>query len=528
MDIKQKFDTLEDLKTERSYQHNLWQELSESFEPGSQDFTRSVYGVPWEEINRAIEPKGKYLHQRLVSMLFGQLFNPGTKWMEFKTDDELTDLQKEDLDNLNKNYLKILNKNKTQLSVTLTSAISSSVIYGSGFAVRVLDLTGKLYYKHIPLSQCYISTDYNGQVDTFFREFEMTAKQLIQEFGIEKVSDKVLKIAEKKPETKVKVIHCITPNLKVNKKKKENFEHCYIECETKHILDFKYIERNPVFRFLWARHADEKYGHGQGKLALSNIRRCTAIRRESTKSLEMANNPALFLGDDDMDYDTDMAPGDRFYGAFDEMTGQPKVQPFTGGSNPQAGLQAYQLELENLTDIFFVNDITQPVDSTRRTAYESNLINQDRNRFIPQFINRMIPTLEQLVEDGLISTIEVGLLDLPESLKEIELEAHFLSPMAKLFKLEDTVAIQNFLQSILPLAQVDERILAKYDLESIAELAREGYGAPQSIVKSDSQLEAEKQAIQAQQQQEVQMQSALASSEVSKNLGQANKFNSEV
>lgn len=517
---------LDALKQERQYYHTLWQELMETFEPGSQTFNaKSTYNVPWEESNRAIEPMGKYLYQRLSALLFGQMFNPGTRWVEMTTDENLSEVQKADLEKLNREHLKLLNKNKTQLSTSLTNGIGSAIIYGSGFVVRISDLTGKMFYKYVPLNQCYISTDYNGLVDTFFREFEMTAKQIMQEFGADKVSNRIKTAMEKEPECRFTIVQCIYPNLKINKKPSESFEHYYIEKDTKNVLDFKFQARINVFRFLWAKNQDEKYGYGQGKLALSNIRRCTVIRRESTKSLEFQNNPALFLGDDDMDYANSLYPGDHLYGAYDETTGQLKVTPFTGGGNPTAGLEAYKMELENLTKIFFIEDITQPVDSTRRTAYESSLINQDRNRFIPQFINRLLPTLEQLVEDSLISAIEIGKLDLPESLRNVELEVKFLSPMARLLQLEDTVATQNFLQSILPLAQIDPSVLAQYDLRAIAEIARDGYGAPQKIVKSKEQQEAEIQAAQAQAQQQQELQNALASSEVSKNLGQANKYN---
>lgn len=508
------------LKAERTIYESEWQELAEVFQPGTQSFTSE--SKPWVEINRSIDGNGKYLVQKLTAHLFGQLTNPSTKWFEFKVSDLNTSLSKQatiELEGVNKKVLEIFNNINGNFSTECQSFYSSLVVYGCGILFVDNKLGKDIYFKNIPLSQVYIGEDHKGNVDTIFRCFKYTAKQLLQAFGEKKVSPKVLTAYLNTPEQTFEVIHCVYPNLKA-KTKNERFDSFYIDVENKQILENKRLKHFPFKVSRWEKHTGEKYGHGQGKLALSTIRALTQIRQEMQKAMEFANSPIVMTSDDGVLLPDSWSPGQVIQGALSSLDGVRRIETWSPSGNPQAGIQQYMQELDLLNKLFFVEDITMPVDKTRRTATEASLISQDKIRFLAPFVSRiqtdfLAPIVElifELLKDNGIFK------DISEELGNQELEVDFLSPLARLLKLEDSRASQQFLQMSLPLIQFKPELTNMINFEEIIADAQKGSGAPAKILKSPEEYAESLQAQQQAQQQQMQMQNALAASEITKNI----------
>lgn len=517
---------LDDLKMERSNLDGEFQELADTFQPGVQSFTISSY-PSWQEANRSIDGNGKYLVQKLTSHLFGQLTNPSTKWFQFKPEKNVkTKVNEADLEKLTNKVLSIFNSYESNFPSECQSLYSSMVVFGSGTMYIDNRLGKDISFKSIPLSQIYFAEDHLGMVDSIFRVFKFSTKQAIQAFGKENVSKNLLKTYEQSPEEMVEILHCIYPNME-SKKKSDKYESYYIEVESKHILDFKYMKNFPFKIARWAKHVGEKYGHGQGKLALGTIRSLTNIRLENHKALAFSNTPIILLSDDGVVVPESWKPGTVIEGAISQMDGVRRIDTIQPAQNPQAGLTLYEKELELLGKLFFVDDLGMPIDKTRRTATEASLIDQDRLRFVAPFINRietefLAPTIEtvlQMLEDN------GELDDINPELKNIDLEIDFLSPLAKMLKMEDARATQQFLQMSLPLLQFKPEEAVRLNWDKIIKLNRIGSGAPSDVLLSDEEVDGIKQQQAAVQQQQLQMQNALNASQISKNIGQANQYN---
>jgi hypothetical protein len=510
-----------DLQAERSVLESEWQELSDIFQPGIQDFTSSSEPT-WREANRTIDGHGKYLVQKLTAHLFGQLSNPATKWIHFIKDDDsevVAPTFQNEVDIINKRHLRVFNDHKSNFASETQALYSSMIVFGIGIMYVENRLGKDISFKTIPLSQCYISENHKGTVDTLFRKFKFSAKQLVQAFGMDNVSEQVRKVLDKTPDKEFEIIHAVYPYLNA-KRKKEQFTNEYIELGTQHILQKTKIEHFPYFVPRWAKHTGEKYGHGQGKLALSVIRSMTHIRLESHKSLDFSNSPLFLTSDDGVFIPDEITPGSFIEGGLSSMDGQKRIDIINPTGNPAAGLQLYELERDLLNKIFFIEDITMPVDKTRRTATESSLINQDRIRFLAPFISRIESDLSSLVEHVLKLLNENGELDdiSPET-KSVNLKAEFLSPLARLLKMEDTRASQQFLQASLPLLQFKPELANMINFEEIINNARIGTGSPANILKTPEEYFQALQQQQQQQQAMMEQQNALNASQIAKNVG---------
>ena len=70
-----------------------------------------------------------------------------------------------------------------------------------------------ILYRCIPLSECYLTKNAFGRVETIYREFTMTALQMVRRFGADNVSPSVLELAQdvQKRHRKITVVHGVFP-----------------------------------------------------------------------------------------------------------------------------------------------------------------------------------------------------------------------------------------------------------------------------------------------------------------------------
>jgi hypothetical protein len=69
---------------------------------------------------------------------------------------------------------------------------------------------GGLRYRSIPFAETWFAENFQGQVDTVHRKFELTARQWLQRFG-EETPDSIRRAAEDEPHRKFELIHCVGP-----------------------------------------------------------------------------------------------------------------------------------------------------------------------------------------------------------------------------------------------------------------------------------------------------------------------------
>lgn len=518
---------LSSLQSQRAPLESEWEEIKNILCPGTQNFNGSK-STPWRPIGGSIDGHAAYLLQKLVSHIYSEAVNPQTKFVKYSLADHKVVLTKEEeieLDLINTRVLQRFADPKSNFSTAIQQTINSGIAFGPGILYIDNNLGKNIKFKSLPLSQCYIADNESGLVDTIFRKFKFTAKQAVQAFGRENVSKNIIVAYTNDPEQEFDILHCIYPNIE-SKKKNEKFESHYIEIEAKHVLQTQYLSKFPCIVFRWNAMIGEKYGHGQGKLALTVVRMLSKLRQQNILAKEMALRPILLTSDDGVLIPNPLNPGMVIEGGM--MDGQKRIDVLPINGNIQAGDAMYERELELLGQLFFAEDIASPVDKTRRTAVEVNMMGNDRMKFMSAQIARFLDQcLKPMADNVLQDMVENGEFnDLKTRILNYDLEPEFLGAITQLLKMADVRATQNFMQSVLPMVQLDPSIVNRINFDMFVKDTQKGTGTPSYILRSDEEVAAIQQAQQAQQQQQMQMQSALGASEVSKNLGQANKFNS--
>lgn len=512
MDVKKIMGEYSTLKNERAIYETEWQEYVDTYMPLTQSFTSM--NKPVQPIT-AIAPHGKNALNTLSAYIHYGLISSGTKWFEYVAEKEnLTHDQLLDLDKLNKRILNTITDTKNGFDQAFLKFVSSQIVFGCGCIHVENNLGSNIIFTHIPLSQYYIQKKPNGKVDYVVRSFKLTARQAIDVFGYKNVHEKIIKCYENNSLEQFEFIHRTQVDLKTKK-----VESTYVDAANQVVVKHNSLKDFPFVVGIWAAHDGETYGHGQAKLARSTMRFITKTRINWLNTSTFTGNPAYLVPHDGVIFPDVLSPGAKIYGGIDPLTGNRSVEPLQTGASTNDTIGILQFEIDQLNQAFYIDKIVPPIDKTRRTAYESALIDQSQRQAITPHVSSNVSSLTDVVDLVFNLMTKNGQFKDLQSLQGLDLKVNFLSPLAKLLKMEDVRATQEFLQMSLPLLQFEPSLAARFDFKNILIDAQQGTGAPAHSLRSEKEAEEILKAAAEQQQQQGQMQNALAASEITKNIG---------
>jgi len=134
---------------------------------------------------------------------------------------------------------------------------------------------GELSYRFFDIAEYSILEDNKGRVDSVFRKLEFSAKQAIQEFGFDKVSDKVRNAFERNEDDKKFIYrHIVQPRINRNKKseasKEKPYASYYVSEETKEVIRESGFDTFPYAVCRLDKSRKERYGRSPMSYAIAS------------------------------------------------------------------------------------------------------------------------------------------------------------------------------------------------------------------------------------------------------------------
>lgn len=262
----------------------------------------------------------------------------------------------------------------------------------------------------------FVSENSVGLIDTVFREFEYTARQAVQAFGYENLSEKIRKAFddESEQEKRFKFLHCTYPRNKRDKQKttpqNKAFAEIYIDVENKQIVleggrdDFPYC----VPRFY---NYNETYGRCPAINAIPALKAVSIADWAFLKTVEFQAKPMVFAPPST--YDKINIESDTV-NAWNSADGDVKIWSPTG--NPNVILEFVELKKEEIRKMFYVDRI-QYLDDKKMTATEAQLRYDEMiQSFSPVLVALQNEFFTPFIEGVANEIIRRGLIDIPESL----------------------------------------------------------------------------------------------------------------
>lgn len=500
------------LKAQRGTWETHWQDLTNFVLPNSADF--NLQRSKGDKRSTLIyDSTGVHSNEMLAAGLHGMLTNPASDWfsLRLKEPQQGMEDQAEVKDWLEDTAGAILSELSAP-DVAFPSHIHEYYLSlcSIGTACMFIGEPAQregISFRAIHIDEIYIAESADGIIDTVFRQFKMTVRQIVQKFGEDSLSPRIKRMYEKKDYDKeVELLHCVYPREDVQKGKKAAtmlpVASVYLDEKDQHVLAEGGFDEMPYMVSRWSKAIGEVFGRSPAMTALPDIKMLQEMMKTTIKAGQKIVDPPLLVPDDGVLGPVRTIPGGLNY--YRSSTGA-RIEPLLTGGNIPISFQMMEDLRNRIRMTFFLDQLqfqggpqmtaTEVIERTERTL---RLLGPTLGRLQSEFLG---PMIERIF--GVLS--RAGKLPLaPEILSEQQLKIEYVSPLARAQRQTETQGIMRTLEFIGPIAGMDPQaaqiVKGADTVRHIAELN----GVPPKLLKSDDDLmeeaKAQQQAMAAQQQ----------------------------
>lgn len=365
-------------------------------------------------------------------------------------------------------------------------------------------------FQALPLGSYTIAEDSLGRVDTLFRDFTLTARAAVQQWG-EDVGDEILKCNREKPDDILTFCHAVYPRQDTYRErddyresKRGDTKHmpwasCYYALQPLRLIRESGYPEFPYLVPRWRKATGEVWGRGPADLALPDIR---SLNREVELYLAAgakATDPPLLVERGELDGEISLEPTAINY-VFDTSRA---IAPLESRTKWEAVEWLVTRLDASIREMFFVDQL-RLIDKPNMTAYEVAVRVEAMQRLLGPTAGRMYSELlGPCVERGVSMMAQADALPPPpEMLMEAggDIDIEYEGPLARAQRGHDLVAIERknaWIVSVLPFAP---QVVQKFDWDREAELVAQIAGYPADLIRADELVQQERAAqVQAQQ-----------------------------
>lgn len=451
-----------------------------------------------EKHQKLYDNSAEHDNELLSAALMSMAVSPTSQWFELTSGnpqiDKIPRVRKYFQDVVMRG-LNILNS--TNFHTEIGSMFKMLGPMGTGPLNMVEDDDFVVIFKALPVYQAYFSENAQGLVTTKSEEKLMTVYQAYAEYGrevfgdlttqLDKDVDKEIEILHLIMERKEAILRGFIEDTKVNKRRKKKMG------TDKNLVSLHIYKKKPIFLRQsgydeypgavprWAKTPGEIYGRGPGMKALPEIRMINQMRKVTIRSAQKTVDPPLLAPDDGIMGRINSRPG----GITTYRSGTAdRVEPLNTGGDPGLGREMINDSKDSISRYFFIDQL-QLRDGPQMTATEVNERVEQSLRLLGPILTRLEFELLQPIIARLIRImLDRGMMpaEVPEELAGVTPRARFSSQIAKALRAMNARSVENFMSSVLPLAEIDPSVYDHIDTENYIQLQADNYSVPQEII----------------------------------------------
>lgn len=520
------------LKQERTSFESHWIDLSDYISPRSSRFLVSDANRDNRRNTKIVDPTCTLAERTLASGMMSGITSPARPWFRLALPDPaMMDFGpvKMWLETVQNRMNDMFNKSNLYQSLPIVYAQLGT--YGTAAMAVLEDDEDIIRTYPFPIGSYYISNSARLSVDTVFREFRMTTRQLVEQFGLDAVSDTVKgQWATQNTEAWHDVIHAIYPNLnratgKLDAKNKR-FKSVYFEKggEDKVLRESGYDE-HPVLAPRWEVNGEDAYATNcPGMTALGQVKALQLEQKRKSQLIDKATNPPMIGPSSLKTQRVSLLPGAITY--VDQITGQDGLRP-AYQVNPNTGdlLNDIQDTREIIRSAYFVDLflMLQNINTRSMPVEAVNELREEKLLMLGPVLERLNDEfLDPLIDRAFSIMTRKGMLPpAPEVMQGMPLRIEYISVMAQAQKAIGVSSIERFVGFVGNVAQAKPEALDKLDVDQLIDTYADSVGVSPTVVVPDEKVQQIRQQRAEQQQQAQQMAMAQAAVAGAKDLSQA-------
>jgi hypothetical protein len=371
------------------------------------------------------------------------------------------------------------------------AAFGTSVIYVEDATAR--PLSSPVSYRHVPLLENHLATNFEGIVDTNFRVFTRSARQCVERWG-DNCSQKVRDSAAdpKRQDQPVSLLHAVLPKPETDRSTM-GFVSCYVERDEKHLIGKGRYRSFPFIVFHWNRESQRPYCEGPVSLALAEIKSVNMLSKQEYIATQQWVNPPTAQRDDAIN-PPNLNPGAPNPGLLSE-TGELLIRPIITQQRPDFARAVIEAKQNQLRESLYVNLWQILIQNPQMTATEASIRAQEKGDLLGPSGLSLQEGLARMVDREFAILEARGVfrpgrpLAVPAALQGREIGVTFTGPLDKMRRAGEVVGMQRVLELAGTMAQMGKpEILERFDLDEMLDIAQDVHGAPQSIFRPQQDL----------------------------------------
>lgn len=492
----------EQMQADRSTFGQQWDEVADVVLPSSASFI-SDFHTPGEKKGQNLyDSTGVHANELLAAGFYSLLTSPSQKWFEIVTNSHELNYNREVelwLSEVSHRMYAEMQRPTTGFQSALQEVYTSLGAFGNGILFVTEDSKLEtLQFVSLPLQECYFAEAPNGSIDTLYRYYKRTALQLVNMFGINKVSDAVAKAYERNDlSQKFDVLHVIEPNGKA-------YESIYIEMDKERVLSKKRFEECPFMVCRFYKTSYEVYGRGPGSSALADLKMLQQIAKTTIRGAQKIVDPPLLVPDQGYVGNIHVVPGGVTY-FRSGLSNDDRITPLQTGGSPGLGEDLAEGIRNRVREMFYVDQL-QLNNGPQMTATEVLQRSEEKMRLLGPVTGRaQAELLGPLIKRVFGLLRRAGRLpDPPEALYEpgVKLKIIYQSPLMKSQDQTEANGLLRVAQLMGPFMSLDPTVMDVFNPEAIARGLGKMYSIRPEFFRSEEEVAAVKQQRQEMQQQQ--------------------------
>ena len=552
---KTHFDSrLNAMYTERSTWIQQWRDLANGFSPRSPRFLRTDRNRGDVRATSIMNNTGTMALRTLTAGMMSGITSPARPWFKLRT-------ASPDLNEMGAVQVWLENAEKVMSAIFLKSNLYTSLpviykelgLYGTSCMAILEDAEQVIHCMNFPVGSYMLGTNEKGQVDTVYRQYMMTAAQIVKQFGRPAAKN----IAPLKPTGPVPtdeeidwrnistgvraayehgnadawfdVVHAIEPNRDADLRRLDArfkpFLSVYYETggEPEVFLEVSGHNEFICVAPRWELTGEDIYGTSPGMEALGDGRSLQLKEKRGAQLLDKFTNPAMTAPPTMRNKASSVLPGDVTY--VDAGAGQQGFVPAYQIPNPHMQELAASVERDEarirtafFSDLFLMiaNDQREGITATEIAAKQE----EKMLALGPVYLRLNDELLDPLVERAFSIMLRNNMLPPPPpQMQGQELTVEYISIMAQTMKAIGMAGIEKVTAFAVSLLQADPTAVDTIDFDEAIRSYAAMAGVPAKVVRDQilvAQMRAQRQQ---QQQQMAQMQAMQQSADAVHKLG---------
>lgn len=521
------------LNNDRSSFEPHWRDLSDFINPRGSRFLVTDVNRNDRRNTKTVDPTATLANRTLSSGMMSGITSPARPWFKLATPDpDMMDYGpvKLWLEAVQRRMNEVYNKSNLYQSLPLL--YSSLGTYSTGAMAVLEDDEDVIRTMMFPIGSYYLANSARGSVDTCYRKFTMTVRQLVMEFGMSNVSASVKGLWESGSyETWIEVIHAVYPNIDRDtgkldsKNKRVKSVYFEVDGDNDKLLRESGFDEFPIMAPRWEVNGEDVYGSScPGMIALGQVKALQLEQKRKSQLIDKATNPPMIGPTSLKNQRVSLLPGDITY--IDQMTGQDGLKPaYLVNPNTADLLADIQDTRQMINSAYFVDLFMMLQNINTRSMPVEAVIEMKEEKLL-----MLGPVLERLNDECLNPLIDRTFSIMarknllpppPDVLQGMPLKIEYISVMAQAQKSIGVSSLSSTVGFIGQLAQVKPEALDKLDTDQAIDAFAEMSGVSPTVIVPQEQVNQIREERAQQQKQQQAMAMGMAAAQGAKTLSEA-------